>query len=190
MSAVLRTFYAGWQREQKERFNTLQQDLSKLSTKFSNNVLDSTKAFKKLVSAKEELDGVPPSALALFAQQAKAEGHESATAEDGPWLLTLDIPAFLPIARHAKNRALREELYRKYITVASSGDNDNEPIIEKILELRQEKAELLGLPNHAEVSMASKVTSSWWQGTSSCRTFGWRAKPKRSRELVVCRWQH
>lgn len=68
-----------------------------------------------------------------------------------------DIPAFLPIARHAKNRALREELYRQYVTVASEGVANNEPVIEKILTLRQEKANLLGYPNHAEVSMASKV---------------------------------
>ena len=68
-----------------------------------------------------------------------------------------DIPAFLPVARHAKNRALREELYRKYVTVASEGDASNEPVIEKMLTLRQEKANLLGYPNHAEVSMASKV---------------------------------
>lgn len=145
------------QGEQKERFNAIQQELSQLSTKFSNNVLDSTKAYKKLVTEKDTLDGVPESALALFAQQAKAAGHENATPESGPWLLTLDIPAFLPIARHARNRALREELYRSYVTVASSGEADNEPVIDRILQLRQEKAELLGYPNHAEVSMASKV---------------------------------
>lgn len=77
------------QGEQKERFNAIQQELSQLSTKFSNNVLDSTKAFKKLVTDAGELEGVPPSAMSLFAQQAKAEGHEDATAEKGPWLLTL-----------------------------------------------------------------------------------------------------
>lgn len=68
-----------------------------------------------------------------------------------------DIPSFLPISRHAQNRALREELYRQYVHVASEGETNNEPIIEKILSLKQEKAELLGFPNHAEVSMASKV---------------------------------
>lgn len=71
-------------------------------------------AFKKLVTDKAELDGVPASALALFAQQAKAAGNEAATAEDGPWLLTLDFPSYLPIQRHAKNRALRAEIYRRY----------------------------------------------------------------------------
>lgn len=146
------------QGEQKERFNAIQQELSKLSTTFSNHVLDSTKAFTKLVTDAADLDGVPPSAMALFAQQAKGAGHEAATATEGPWLLTLDMPAFLPIARHAKNRPLREELYRQYITIASAGDVDNEPVIERILELRQEKAGLLGYASHAQLSMASKVS--------------------------------
>ena len=77
------------QGEQKERFNAIQQELSQLSTKFSNNVLDSTKSFKKLVTDAGDLEGVPPSAMSLYAQQAKGEGHEEATAEKGPWLLTL-----------------------------------------------------------------------------------------------------
>lgn len=83
------------QGEQKERFNAIQQELSQLSTKFSNNVLDSTKAFKKLITDASDLDGVPPSALSLFAQQATTEGHKDATAEKGPWLLTL-VPPHLP----------------------------------------------------------------------------------------------
>ena len=77
------------QGEKKERFNAIQQELSQLSTKFSNNVLDSTKSFKKLVTDGAQLEGVPPSAMSLFAQQAKSEGHDEATAEAGPWLLTL-----------------------------------------------------------------------------------------------------
>ena len=77
------------QGEKKERFNAMQQEMSQLSTKFSNNVLDSTKGFKKLVTDAAQLEGVPPSAMSLFAQQAKSEGYEDATAEKGPWLLTL-----------------------------------------------------------------------------------------------------
>lgn len=77
------------QGDEKERFNAIQQELSQLSTKFSNNVLDSTKSFKKLVSDVADLEGVPPSAMSLFAQQAKDNGHPDATAEKGPWLLTL-----------------------------------------------------------------------------------------------------
>lgn len=145
--------------EAKERFNEIQQELSKIKTNFSNNLLDATKAFKKLVTEKAEVDGLPESALALAAQQAKSEGHEDATAEAGPWLFTLDLPSFFPVMTHAKNRALREELYRANITRASSGDIDNTPLISRILELRAEQSNLLGYPNYAEVSMASKMAT-------------------------------
>jgi oligopeptidase A len=143
--------------EAKERFNEIQQELSQLSTKFSNNVLDATKAYKKLLTDKADVEGLPESALALAAQQAAKEGHEGATPESGPWLFTLDFPSYFPVMTHAKNRALREEMYRQSITRASAGDIDNTPIIDKVLALRQEKAELLGFKNFADVSMASKV---------------------------------
>jgi Zn-dependent oligopeptidase len=81
----------------KERFNSIAEQLTELSTQFSNNVLDATKAFTKLLTTKDEVDGLPDSALALLAQQAKGKGHADATAEAGPWLVTLDIPAYLPI---------------------------------------------------------------------------------------------
>eukprot|EP00878_Enallax_costatus_P002366 GHUV01002542.1.p1 GENE.GHUV01002542.1~~GHUV01002542.1.p1 ORF type:complete len:832 (+),score=220.74 GHUV01002542.1:594-3089(+) len=145
--------------EQKERYNAIQQELAQLSTKFSNNVLDATKAYKKVITDPAEVDGLPPTALGLAAQQARSEGHEGATAEKGPWLLTLDFPSYYPVMTHCKNRALREEMYRAYITRASAGDLDNTPIIEKILQLRQEKAELLGFKSFAELSMASKMAT-------------------------------
>lgn len=81
----------------KQRFNEIAEELTKLSTNFSNNVLDSTKAFSKLLTTQEEVDGLPASALALMAQQAKGKGHEEATPESGPWLVTLDIPSYLPV---------------------------------------------------------------------------------------------
>ena len=84
-------------------------------------------------------------------QSLSLQGHEGATAEDGPWLITLDIPSYFPIMQHVRNRALREELYRAFITRASFGELDNTPIINTILELRLEKAKLLGYNNHAEV---------------------------------------
>jgi oligopeptidase A len=67
-------------------------------------------------------------------------------------MLTLDAPSYMPVMQHARNRALREELYLAYITRASSGTLDNTPIINRILELRRKKARLLGYKNHAEVS--------------------------------------
>lgn len=135
------------------------QELAQLSTQFSNNIQDATKAFKKLLTDPAEIDGLPPSALGLAAQTAAANGHESATAESGPWMFTLDMPSYVPVLQHAKNRALREEMYRAYLTRASVGDVDNTPIIEKILALKKEKAQLLGFENHADVSLATKMAT-------------------------------
>lgn len=145
--------------EARERFNAIQQELSQLSTKFSNNLLDATKAYKKLLTDPAEVDGLPNTALGLAAQQAVQEGHEGATPEKGPWLFTLDFPSYFPVITHSKNRALREEMYRAYVTRASSGELDNTPLINKILELKQEKARLLGFKNFAEVSLASKMAT-------------------------------
>ena len=145
--------------EERERVTAIQQRLSELSTKFSNNVLDATKAFQRVVTEKAEVDGLPESALELAAQTATSKGHEGAMAESGPWVFTLDIPSYMPVMLHAKNRGLREELYREYLTRASSGETDNTPNIGEILQLRQEKAKLLGYDNFADVSMARKMAT-------------------------------
>lgn len=146
--------------KEKERFNEIAQELAQLSTKFGNNVLDSTKAFKKLVMSSDEVAGLPASALALAAQQAAKEpGHDKATPEEGPWLFTLDFPSYMPVVTHCKNRVLREELYRAYITRASKGEVDNGPIIEKILGLKREKAQLLGFDTFAELAMQKKMAN-------------------------------
>ncbi len=145
--------------EQKEKFNAIQQELSKLSTKFSNNVLDGTKAYVKTIEAKEDVDGLPASALALASQTAKSKGHENSTAEEGPWVFTLDIPSYLPVMLHAKNRSLREETYKAYLSRASDGEIDNTVVISRILELRKEMAQLLGYACYAEVSLAAKMAN-------------------------------
>ncbi|CAG7891441.1 unnamed protein product, partial [Brassica rapa] len=145
--------------DKREEFNKIEQELEKLSHKFSENVLDATKKFEKLITDKKEIEGLPPSALGLFAQAAVSKGNENATADTGPWLITLDAPSYLPVMQHAKNRALREEVYRAYLSRASSGDLDNTAIIDQILKLRLEKAKLLGYSNYAEVSMATKMAT-------------------------------
>ncbi|CAN6847330.1 unnamed protein product [Brassica oleracea] len=145
--------------DKREEFNKIEQELEKLSHKFSENVLDATKTFEKLITDKKEIEGLPPSALGLFAQAAVSKGNENATADTGPWLITLDAPSYLPVMQHAKNRALCEEVYRAYLSRASSGDLDNTAIIDQILKLRLEKAKLLGYSNYAEVSMATKMAT-------------------------------
>ncbi|KAL9662852.1 hypothetical protein QQ045_027687 [Rhodiola kirilowii] len=145
--------------DKREQFNIIEQELQKLSQKFQENVLDATKKFQKLIVDKKDIEGLPATALGLAAQTALSKGHENADAESGPWIITLDAPSFLPVMQHAKNRALRQELYRAYITRASSGDHDNTPIIDQILKLKMNKAKILGYDNYAEVSMATKMAT-------------------------------
>ncbi|KAH7566790.1 hypothetical protein JRO89_XS08G0235500 [Xanthoceras sorbifolium] len=129
--------------DKRDQFNKIEQEQTKLSKKFDENVLDATKKFEKVVIEKTEIEGLPATALGLAAQKALSKGHENATAENGPWMITLDAPSYNSVMRHARNRALREEVYRAYVTRASSGDMDNTPIIEQILKLRLQNAELL-----------------------------------------------
>ena len=86
-----------------------------------------------------------------YARLQSLKGHENATAENGPWMITLDAPSYLSVMQHARNRSLRKEVYYAYVTRASSGDLDNTEIIDQILKLRLEKAKLLGYNNYAEV---------------------------------------
>lgn len=141
----------------KERFNAIQMELAELSTKFSNHVLDATKAFSLTLKDKAEIDGLPPSLLSLAAQAARAAGEENATPENGPWLITLDFPSYGPFMQHSTQRNLREKLYKAFLSRASSGEFDNNPLIERTLELRQELANLLGFKTFAELSLASKM---------------------------------
>jgi oligopeptidase A len=147
----------GLEGEVKARFNAIQLELAELSTKFSNNVLDATKAFSLTLTRKDEIDGLPPSLLSLAAASARAAGEENATPENGPWRITLDLPSYFPFMQHSTRRDLREQLYKAYISRASSGDLDNNPLAERILQLRQEQAKLLGFNSYAELSLASKM---------------------------------
>jgi oligopeptidase A len=150
----------GLEGDAKERFNEIQQALAELSTKFSNNVLDATKGFSLTLTDPKEVEGLPPSLLALAAQAAREDGAENATAESGPWRITLDYPSYIPFLQHSRRRDLREKVYRAFITRASEGDLDNTANIERILELRHEMAHLLGYDTYAELSIARKMAPS------------------------------
>ncbi|MCC0176283.1 M3 family metallopeptidase [Waterburya agarophytonicola K14] len=149
----------GLEGETKERFNQIQLESGELSTKFSNNVLDATKAFKLKLTDKKDVEGLPPSALGLMAQTAKAEGNEDATPENGPWVVTLDYPSYVPYMKYATNRELREKLYKAFVSRASDGEFDNRGNIDRILALRKETANILGFANFAELSLAKKMAT-------------------------------
>ncbi|MDG2615290.1 M3 family metallopeptidase [Thermoleptolyngbya sichuanensis XZ-Cy5] len=149
----------GLEGERRDRFNEIQLELANLSTQFSNNLLDETKAFSLTLTQPSEVEGLPPTLLAQAAQAARAAGTEAATPEAGPWRITLDMPSYLPFMQHSRRRDMRETLYRAYITRASSGEHDNQPIIERILTLRKEMAGILGFGSYAELSLASKMAA-------------------------------
>jgi oligopeptidase A len=144
----------------RTRFNEIQAELAGLGTQFNNHVLDATQAYAMVLKDPAEMAGLPESLRRLTAQNARASGEEGATAEQGPWRITLDAPVLLPFLEHGERRELRERLYRAYVTRASSGPFDNTPIIERILLLRHEMAEILGFESFAELSLDSKMAPS------------------------------
>ncbi|MCH6561513.1 MAG: M3 family metallopeptidase [Myxococcales bacterium] len=141
----------------RERFNRIQTELAELATRFSNHVLDATKAFALSLRDRGEVDGLPASLRELSAQAAREAGESGASAATGPWRITLDAPSFVPFMEHCRRRDLRERLYRAFITRACNGSLDNGPLIECILRLRREQASLLGFSSYAELSLASKM---------------------------------
>ena len=143
--------------EAKERFNEIQKELAELSTGFSNAVLDSRKAYELVITDAADAEGLPETLRQTAAASAQAAGNEDATPEAGPWRITLDGPSAGPFLMHSRNRAQREAVYRALVTVASEGEYDNKPRIDRILALRREKAGLLGYNTHAEISLATKM---------------------------------
>ncbi len=146
--------------EARAEFNAIAEELAGLATRFSNNVLDATKGFSRMLRDPAEVAGLPESWLELAAQSAREEGDEpDASAADGPWRLTLDQPSLQPFLEHGKNRALREDLYRGFITRASEGDLDNAPIIARTLQLKKAMAALLGFETFAALSLTTKMAA-------------------------------
>ncbi len=174
--------------EQQKRFNEIQRDLAALATKFSNAVLDATKAFQIVLTNREEIAGLPQSWLAGAAHAARVKGHGDASETNGPWLVTLDYPSYYPVLQHAKNRALREQVYRASLTRASgtgfSEQWNNWPVIDEILRLRQEDAEILGFRNFAEVSLSAKMAPDTKNVRAMIQDLGKVARPQAKREYA------
>ena len=141
----------------RERFNEIQRELAELATKFGNNVLDATKEYALVLRDADDIAGLPSSLVELLAQSARGAGEAEASGESGPWRITLDYPSFGPFLEHSQRRDLRQQVYRAFITRASSGELDNSPVLEKLLALRREEAGLLGFESYAEVSLSRKM---------------------------------
>jgi oligopeptidase A len=166
----------------KTRFAEIQERQAELSQKFSENALDATDAFAWYAQA-DELEGLPEDVVSAARAAAEAEG------KDG-YKLTLKMPSYLPVMQFAKSSALRERLYRAYVTRASEfGDPafDNSELIREILALRQEEARLLGYPNFGELSIVPKMAESGDQVVKFLRDLATKAKPYGERDLADLR---
>lgn len=166
--------------DKKVRFKEIAEALSKIGSKFEENILDNTNDFKHFVTEKSELTGIPEDALQAAADAAKAENKEG-------WLFTLHFPSYMPVLQYAENRALRETMYRAYATRASEFSKpewDNTGQIKEILALKKEEAKLLGFNNYAELSLATKMADTPKQVTDFLDTLAKRAKPYAEKDVA------
>jgi oligopeptidase A len=162
----------------KARFSAIQEELSALSAKFSQNLLDATDAFALYVEDENELAGLPAEVVAACRAAAQKEGRSG-------FKLSLQMPCYLPVQAYADNRALREQLYRANAVRASElGDPalDNSGHIDRILVLRTELAALLGFDSYAAYSVATKMAESPAQVQAFLQDLADRAKPYAQRD--------
>ena len=139
---------------EKVLYKSVQSRLSEMSSKFEHNVLDATDSYSYYAKF-EELDGIAEDVVAMYKNLAVAEDRQD------EYKITLHMPSYLPVMQYAKNRELREKMYKAYVTRASdlsqNAKYDNAEIIKGILRLREQKAHILNFSNYAEVSLATKM---------------------------------
>ncbi|MEZ9702038.1 oligopeptidase A [Vibrio sp. 10N.261.46.E12] len=171
--------------DEQHRYGEISKRQSELGSQFSNNVLDATMGWSKQITDVAELAGMPESALA--AAKAAAESKE----QEG-YLLTLDIPSYLPVMTYCDNQELRKELYEAYVTRASdrgpnAGKWDNTEIITEQLKLRHEIARMLGFSTYSEKSLSTKMAETPDQVLGFLNDLAVKAKPQGEREVEELR---
>ncbi|MFZ2162231.1 MAG: M3 family metallopeptidase [Sideroxyarcus sp.] len=173
--------------EKKARFMAIQEELSDLTSKFSDNLLDATNAYTCVIEDEKDLSGIPADERQVAAEAAQEAGKKG-------WLFTLKAPSYGPVMQYADNRALRERMYRAYTTRASEQlaegariELDNTPLMTQILKLRAEEAQMLGFANYAEFSLASKMADTPQQVAEFLRELAQRARPFAEKDLTELR---
>jgi len=169
--------------DKKPRFQAIAEELANLSAKFSENLLDATNAFSEFVTDESELAGLPA--------DVRQTAREAAEKENKPgWKFTLHMPSYLPVMQYAESRRLRAAMYRASATRAAEFGPpalDNTPLIQRILKLRREEAELLGYRNFAEVSLVPKMAESVPQVLAFLRDLAAKAKPYAEKDVAELR---
>jgi len=163
---------------QKVRFSEIQEELSSLGAKFSENVLDATDAYSHYVDDAAQLSGLPDDVIVAARARAEKAGRDG-------WLLSLQMPCYLPVQMLADDRALRERLYRANGLRASEAGpeaQDNSALIDRILALRAELAALLGFEHYAGYSLETKMAQSADEALAFLRDLATRALPHARRD--------
>ncbi|MFN2645237.1 MAG: M3 family metallopeptidase [Burkholderiales bacterium] len=168
--------------EKKARYAEIQEELARLGSRFSENLLDATKAFSVVVD-ESRIGGIPADALAAAREAAEKEGKRG-------WKFTLHAPSYMPVMQYADDRQLRQTMYRESVTRASEfgkAEWDNTPLIGRIVELRGELARLLGYRNYAEVSLVPKMAESPQQVLGFLEDLARRARPFGEKDVAELR---
>jgi len=136
---------------EKEKLRKIDQELSVLAPQFSENVLKATNAFEVVLSNPQEVEGLPEGALEAAQMAAEAKGQK------GKWLFNLHAPSLIPVLTFAKNRNLREKMWRAYNSRSFKDGQDNQEIIKKLVQLKYQRAQLLGYKTHADYVLAERM---------------------------------
>ena len=134
----------------KARLEAIDVELAQVTTKFAENVLDSTNAFELVIRDEAKLAGLPESARDAARHSAESKSLEG-------WRFTLQAPSYIALMTYLDDRAIREQVYRAYSVRGTKGEQDNRPLLRRILELRREKAELLGFRNFADFALQDRM---------------------------------
>ena len=155
--------------DKQERLREINQELSVLTTEFGQNVLGDVNKFRMIVDNEADLAGLPQSAIDGAAERAASEGHE------GKWAFTLHNPSVMPFLYNADNRELRKLMQQAYINRGNNNNEfDNKEIIGKIVNLRLERANLLGYDNHAHFTLEETMVKNTETATNFIKQI-WKA---------------
>lgn len=169
--------------EKKQQFKKIKQQLSSLKSKFEQNVMDATQAFRIHIDDESQLTGLPEFVREMASQSAADEDLKG-------WLFTLDAPSFISVMTYSDIRKFRQEMYHAYTTRASNkgpnaGEFDNTQVMQEILEGRKQMASLLGYSNYAELSIANKMAETTDQVLEFLNDLVEKSKPQAEKEYTA-----
>ncbi|MBI4909207.1 MAG: M3 family metallopeptidase [Acidobacteria bacterium] len=169
--------------EGKARLAQIDVELAHLTTKFSENVLDATAAYEEVFTSETQLAGLPPSAVAMARASAQSKGVEG-------WRFTLQAPSYLALLTYSDDAAARERFYRAYQARGAKEPYNNRELVPRILELRREKARLLGFADFADFTTVERMAKSGERAYEFLQNLDARSRGRyeeESRELLAFR---